>query len=119
MTFEEMQLILQQVVVSQRETQEIAERSQRELQEFKAEVRTIVRNNDRTIQAMLDQAATDRLRQEEDKIHHQERMDRLERISEGMVNMLASIDEDRPTILKKLNTLDNKADAIIERLDRK
>jgi hypothetical protein len=51
MTFEEMDLILQKIVISKRGFQE--------------EVRTIVRSNDRTIQAMLDQTATDRLKRDE------------------------------------------------------
>jgi hypothetical protein len=111
MNFDEMQLILQQLLISQRE-------SQQELREFKEEVRTIVRNNDRTIQAMLDQAATDRLRQEEDRIRHQERMEKLERMNEGLINLMGAIDEDRPTILRKVNTIENKLDVLIERLDR-
>jgi hypothetical protein len=45
-------------------------------------------------------------------------MEKLERISEGLVNMLDTIDSDRPTILRKLNTIESKADAIIERLNR-
>jgi hypothetical protein len=109
MTFDEMQLILQQVAISQRE-------SQAELQEFKREVQMIVRSNDRTIQAMLDQAATDRLRREEERTYHEARMERLERISEGLVNMLVATDEDRPTILRKLNTIEQNTDSILSRL---
>ena len=112
MTFEEMQLIMQQVIISQRESQD-------ELRQFKEEVRTIVRSNDRTIQAMLDQAATDRLNREAETAVHREQMAELRHISRGLVNMLDSIDDDRPTILRKLNTIENKADAIIERLSHK
>jgi uncharacterized protein YpbB len=91
MTFDEMQLILQSVVVSQRETQ------------------VIIESNSRAIQAMLDQAATDRL-------NHEARMEKLESLSEGLINMLSSIDEDRPTILRKLNTIEQKTDSILSRL---
>jgi hypothetical protein len=42
----------------------------------------------------------------------------LREISRGLVNMLSSIDEDRPTILRKLNTIENKTDTIIDRLNR-
>lgn len=115
MTFDEMQLILQQVVISQRELQVSQRESQEELKEFKEEVRTIVRSNDRTIQALLDQAATDRLKREEERIYHETRMERLEHISEALANMLVSVDEDRPTILRKLNSIEQKSIDILEK----
>ena len=109
MTFEEMDLILQKMVVSQREFQE--------------EVRTIVRSNDRTIQAMLDQTATERLRRDEERVEHQSRIQLLEannqildRTQQGVAALLGSIDEDRPTILRKLNTIEQKTDSILDRL---
>ncbi len=98
MTFEEMQLLLQSIAVSQRETQAIVESNSR-----------IIESNSRAIQAMLDQAATDRL-------NHEARMAKLESLSEGLINMLSSIDEDRPTILRKLNTIEQKTNSILDRL---
>jgi hypothetical protein len=106
MTFEEMQLILQQVVISQRETQEIAKEAQE-----------IARSNGKAIQAMMERSETDRLRHEEIMAKHDEEIAELRTISRGLVNLLASIDEDRPTILRKLNTIENKTDAIIEHLN--
>ena len=100
MTFDEMQLIMQQLLINQRETQDI--------------VKSIARG----VQAMQDKALTDELKRDEEKAEHQARMEKLERISEGLVNMLDSIDSDRPTILRKLNTIEGKADAIIDRLNR-
>jgi hypothetical protein len=91
MTFEEMQVLMQSILTAQRATQ------------------AIVDSNSRAIQAMLDQAATDRL-------NHEARMEKLENLSEGLVNMLSSIDEDRPTILRKLNTIEQKTNAILDRL---
>lgn len=91
MTFEEMQLLMQSILTAQRATQ------------------AIVDSNSRAIQAMLDQAATDRL-------NHEARMEKLENLSEGLVNMLSSIDEDRPTILRKLNTIEQKTNSILDRL---
>jgi hypothetical protein len=107
MTFDEMQLILQQVVVSQRETQEIAKEAQE-----------IARSNGRAIQAMMERTETDRLRHEERMAKYDEEIAELRFISRGLTNMLDSIDSDRPTILRKLNTIENKTDAIIERLNR-
>ena len=98
MTFEEIQLLLQSIAVAQRETQAIVDFTSR-----------IVESNSRAIQAMLDQAATERL-------NHEARMEKLENLSEGLVNMLSSIDEDRPTILRKLNTIEQKTNSILDRL---
>lgn len=95
-----MQLILQQVVVTQRETQDI--------------VQSIARG----VQAMQDKALSDELKHEEEKIRHEQRMEKLEQMNEGLINLLDAIDDDLPTILRKLNTIENKTDAIIERLSR-
>ena len=32
----------------------------------------------------------------------------------GIANLLSSLDEDRPTILRKLNTIENKVDRLLE-----
>ncbi len=77
MTFDEMQLLMQQVVINQRETQDI--------------VKSIARG----IQAMQDKALTDELKRDEERAEHQARMEKLERISEGLVNMLDSITSGR------------------------
>ena len=127
MTFEEMQLLLQSIVVSQRETaaaqretataQRATAAAQQETAAAQRATQAIVDSNSRAIQAMLDQAATDRL-------NHEARMEKLEKLSEGLVNMLSSIDEDRPTILRKLNTIaegrfstnEQKTNSILDRL---
>lgn len=85
------------------------------------ELKQLVESNARTIQAMLEQQATDRLR-------HEERMSRLEdksielqdaivqmtRIENGLARMLGSLDEDRPIILRRLMSIENKIDRLIE-----
>jgi 16S rRNA U516 pseudouridylate synthase RsuA-like enzyme len=107
MTFEEMQLLMQSVVISQRETQ------------------AIVESNSRAVQAMLDAAATDRLRRDEEKAEYENRIRLLETNNEilvntqrGVVALLESLDEDRPTILSKLNKIEQKTDSILSRLPR-
>jgi hypothetical protein len=107
MTFEEMQLILQTVVISQRETS------------------AIVQSNSRAVQALLDQAATDRLRRDEERAEYENRIRLLENNNEilantqrGVVALLESLDEDRPTILRKLSTIEQKTDSILSRLSR-
>jgi hypothetical protein len=77
MNFEEMQLILQQIVISQRELQA----SQREFQTEMVELKSLARSNGRAIQSMLEQTTTDRLKREAEKAEHQARMERLEQIS--------------------------------------
>jgi hypothetical protein len=119
MTFDEMQLIMQQILLSQRD-----------LQESDIRIKALTESNARAIQAMLDQAAEDRLNREEEKLlraeeraEHERRITRLEDISErivrtqeGLMNLLGSLDEDRPTVLRKLNTIDNKVDTLLDRL---
>ena len=67
---------------------------------------------------MQDKALSDELKREEERAEHQVQMAELRHISQGLVNILSSIDEDRPTILRKLNAIENKTDAIIDRLNR-
>jgi hypothetical protein len=112
MTFDEIRLILQQVVISQRELQA----SQREFQTEIIELKSLARSNGRAIQSMLEQTTTDRLKREAEKAEHQARMERLEHISEALTNLLVSVDEDRPTILRKLNIIEQKSTDILERL---
>ena len=82
----------------------------------------IVQSNSRAIQGILEARATERL-------EHEERMARLEgtimrlddtvarlaRIEEAQNRMLVSMDEDRPTILRRLMAIENKVDTLIER----
>jgi hypothetical protein len=112
MSFEEMQSILQGILLSQQQFQI-------EMVETKAaadRAAQIAESNGRAIQAMLEQAATDRLRDEERARQHEERMQRLENLSAGLVNLTVSIDEDRPTILRLLNSNNNKLDLLLDRL---
>ena len=77
---------------------------------------------ERTVQAMLEQRATDKLEHEERMGVAEERINRLEdvavrltRIEEAQNRMLASMDDDRPTILRRLMAIENKVDTLIER----
>ncbi len=102
---------LLQVMIEQRATDK----------ERQEETESIVQSNSRLLQAILEQRATDRLKREEEKIEHEERMTRLEdsiarlaRIEEAQNRMLASMDEDRPTVLRRLMSIENKLDSLIE-----
>jgi isochorismate synthase EntC len=107
MTFEEMQLIMQSIVISQRE-----------MQATLSETQHLAQSIARGVQAMQDKALSDELKRDEERAEHQAQMAELRRISQGLVNMLDSIDSDRPTILRKLNAIENKTDAIIDRLNQ-
>ncbi|HEY9824146.1 MAG TPA: hypothetical protein V6D19_01760 [Stenomitos sp.] len=43
-----------------------------------------------------------------------EAMIRLADTQQGVVRLLSSLDEDRPTILRKLNAIENKVDSLLE-----
>jgi hypothetical protein len=119
MSFEEMQAILQGITLSQQQlqlSQKQLQLSQQRFQDEMGELKALANSNSRAIQAMLDQATTDRLVHEERTRQHEERMLRLEAMSAGLINLSASIDEDRPTILRLLNSTNNKIDTILDRL---
>ena len=85
--------------------------------------------NERNIQAlnqatqtMIRQMDADRLQREEEKAEHQLRMRELEGIQKtmaqtqaGLTRLLAAMDEERPTILRRLMAIENKVDTLIER----
>jgi hypothetical protein len=77
---------------------------------------------ERTVQAMLEQRATDKLEHDERMRLAEERINRLEDVAVKLANieeaqnrMLVSLDEDRPTVLRRLMTIENKVDTLIER----
>ncbi|GBO56029.1 hypothetical protein APA_4235 [Pseudanabaena sp. lw0831] len=80
------------------------------------ELTQLVESNARTAQAMLDTMADARLEREELRegmIKLQEAMVRLTNIQQGVSNLLAALDEDRPTILRKLTAIENKLDQVL------
>jgi uncharacterized protein Yka (UPF0111/DUF47 family) len=84
------------------------------------ELRQLVESNARTAQAILEAMAAARLEREEardDFYASMQRVDdaiqRLTTLQEGVINLLASLDEDRPTILRKLNSIENKVDRLL------
>jgi chromosome segregation ATPase len=76
----------------------------------------IVESNSRAIQALLDAQASDRLQRAELQsaiTDINEAIQRLTTLNEGVVNLLSSLDSDRPTILSKLNKIENKVDRLL------
>jgi hypothetical protein len=85
-------------------------------------IEAIVESNSRAIQAMMEQRATDKLEHEERRkrledtvIRLDDTIARLTRIEEAQNRMLASMDEDRPTVLRRLMSIENKVDTLIDR----
>jgi hypothetical protein len=81
------------------------------------ELKLLIESNARTAQAMLDAMAEARFeRQElrEGMVQLQNAVERLANVQEGIANLLVSLDSDRPTILRKLNTIENKVDRLLQ-----
>ncbi len=96
--------------------------SQQQSKMTNEELQQIVQSNARAIQGILDAMAEERQenRERNDRIDATiSRMDdailRLATLNEGIVNLLTSLDEDRPTILRKLTAIENKVDQILQK----
>jgi hypothetical protein len=74
----------------------------------------LVESNARAIQAMLDSRAEERLEFQSNMDQLREVVVRLTTMQEGMTRMLVALDEERPTILRKLNSIENKLDQVLE-----
>lgn len=89
------------------------------------ELQQIVESNSRAIQAILDAQVEARLEREELReaiirlenasTQHCDLLQRLTTLNEGVVSLLDSLDEDRPTILGRLSRIENKVDRLLER----
>jgi hypothetical protein len=78
------------------------------------ELKQLAESNARAIQAMLDARAEERLEFQEGMAQLRDVVTRLANVQEGMARMLVALDEDRPTILRKLTTIENKVDRLLE-----
>ncbi|MFB2934873.1 hypothetical protein ACE1B6_06305 [Aerosakkonemataceae cyanobacterium BLCC-F154] len=80
------------------------------------ELKQLVESNARTAQAMLDamvEANNERQELQEGTLQLENIVERLTNLQEGMANLLASVDEDRPTIFRKLTAIENKVDRLL------
>jgi chromosome segregation ATPase len=76
-----------------------------------------VDSNSRAIQAILDAMVSEREQRAELRAataRTEEAIARITTLNEGVVNLLTSLDEDRPTVLRKLNDLERKVDRLLE-----
>ncbi len=82
------------------------------------ELKQLVESNARTAQAILDAMAEARQERQELRdgiVKVQDAVIRLTAVQEGIANLLAVLDEDRPTILRKLTAIENKVDRLLNR----
>ena len=79
------------------------------------ELQQIVESNAKAIQALTDDLAEFRLIMLEDHQQAAEERTELRQATIGIANLLSSLDEDRPTILRKLNAIENKVDLLLQR----
>ena len=82
------------------------------------ELKQLVESNARTAQAILDAMAGARQERQELRdgiVKVQDAVVRLTAVQEGIANLLAVLDQDRPTILRKLTAIENKVDRLLDR----
>lgn len=70
----------------------------------------IAQSNGRAIQSMLDAQVEDRLERQELR----EATVRIANLTEGLANWMTRLDENQPTILRKLNSIERKVDELLE-----
>ena len=85
------------------------------------ELQQIVESNARSIQALADRNA-EISHQIEDLLESQKlataEREQLRQATIGIANLLSSLDSDRPTVLRKLSTIEKKIDRILEGEER-
>ncbi|MEG4447190.1 hypothetical protein QUB47_36285 [Microcoleus sp. AT9_B5] len=80
------------------------------------ELKQLIESNARATQAMLDNMAEARLERQELRdgmVQLQNAVVQLINVQSGIANLLTSLDENRPTVLRKLTTIENKLDRLL------
>lgn len=81
-------------------------------------IERLVESNARAIQALADRNAEVTLEIEdllESQRQASEERAELRRATLGIANLLSSLDSDRPTVMRKLNAIENKVDLLLGR----
>jgi len=78
------------------------------------ETRLLTESNARSIQALGEDLATTRLIHAEYAERAEVERAELRQAMLGIANLLSSLDSDRPTILRKLNTIETKVDQLMQ-----
>ncbi len=78
-------------------------------------IEQLVASNSRSIQALSDDLAEFKLTVMEEREQTAEERAELRRATIGIANLLSSLDQDRPTILRRLSSIENKVNRLLER----
>jgi len=78
------------------------------------QIEQLTQSNGRAIQALTEDITTFKLAVEQDREEAKAERQELRQATMGIANLLSSLDSDRPTILRKLNTIENKVDRLLE-----
>jgi chromosome segregation ATPase len=78
------------------------------------QVEQLTQSNGRAIQALTEDITTFKLAVEQDREESKAERQELRQATIGIANLLSSLDSDRPTILRKLSTIEKKIDRILE-----
>lgn len=76
-------------------------------------MQSLVESNSRSIQALTDDIAELKLIVAADHETARDERQELRQAITGIANLVSSLDSDRPTILRKLNTIENKVDRLL------
>lgn len=79
------------------------------------ELQKITESIAKSVQALTDDITEFKLTVAADHEAAREERAELRRATIGIANLLSSLDEDRPTILRKLNAIETKVDRILAR----
>ncbi len=94
--------------------EQLTEQQRAESNERLTRIEQLTESNSRAIQSLSDDVTTFRLTTEQNIENASQEREELRRATLGIANLLASLDEDRPTILRKLNNIENKVDRLLE-----
>ena len=78
-------------------------------------IEAIVESLARTVQALADDHEERIQTMQYTIVRIEETNRRLVTVEEGLARMLSSLDDDRPTILRRLNSIENKVDRLLDR----
>ena len=97
----------------ERDRQESNERMTR-IERSIGQIEQLTQSNGREIQALTEDITTFKLAVEQDCEEAKAERQELRQVTMGIANLLSSVDSDRPTILRKLNSIENKLDELLE-----
>ncbi len=91
-----------------------SERSKRESDERMSRIERRFEENNAAISRDITQLVATQQEALRERQELREAMIRLADTQEGIARLLGSLDEDRPTILRKLNTIEGKVDSLLQ-----